>query len=244
MQPLKINGLVTRVSNAGENGKMLTVLSNDLGKISVWGKGLSSQKHPSKSAAAPFSYSEFVLNQKGDIYSLSSASLINSFYNLSTSVEKLSLANYFCALSEAVLCDSTYAQDVLKLLLNSLHYLQKDLKEFFDMWLMFEVKALALAGVMPNLGECVICGGVPDFAIDILAGGAVCENCSVGAIKTDAAVFALLKGYEAASLKGALELKIEDVAAIKRAISITGKFIAEHISKIKARDYLGKIVRM
>lgn len=244
MQPLKTSGIVIKAVNAGENGKMLTVLSNDLGRISVWGKGLVSQKHPAKSASAPFSYSEFVLNKKGDVYSLSSASLIKSFYSLSSSVEKLSLANYFCALSEAVLYDSAYAEDVLKLLLNSLHYLENDMKSFYDIWLMFEVKALVLAGVMPNLDECVICGGEAGFNLNILAGGAVCRECGAGSIKSDEAVFALLKGYAMSSLKGGLQAKVSDEAALKRAIDITGKFIAEHITKIKAREFLLKIVRM
>lgn len=244
MQPLKITGIVIRQNNAGENGKMLTVLSNEAGRISVWGRGLASQKHPAKSASAPFSLSEFVLNKRGDIYSLSSASLIRSFYSLSQSVEKLSLANYFCALSEAILYDSTYAEDVLKLLLNSLHYLEGDKKPFYDMWLMFEVRALLLAGVLPNLGECVLCGGEADYFLNIAAGGAVCKNCSSGSEKSNEVVFKLINAYANASLKSALEAEINDDAALLDALKTTGKFIAEHISKIKAREYLNKIVRM
>ena len=244
MEPLKIQGIVTRSVSAGENGRMLTVLSGDKGRISIWGRGLASSKHPAKSAAAPFSFSEFVVNEKGDIYSLSSASLIRSFYALSASVEKLSLANYFCALSEAVLFDSSSAPHVLKLLLNSLHFLEGDLKEFYDLWLMFELKILEAAGVTPNLEECVICGDAPTLRINPAAGGSVCAFHSAGSTVLDSECFVILKKYIEMPLAAALSNKENDAESIKKAIGITGRFIEEHICKIKARDYLKKIVRM
>ena len=124
MQPLKIKGIVVKNTKVGENGRMLTLLSDEFGKISVWGRGLGGSKHPCRNACMPFCYSEFIINKKGDFYSLSSASLIRSFYGLSESLEKLSLANYFCQLSESVIYDSISAQGGIRLLLNSLHYLE------------------------------------------------------------------------------------------------------------------------
>jgi len=244
MQPLKTQGIVVRVSQAGENGKMLTVLSGDMGKITVWGRGLGSSKHPAKSAAAPFSYSEFVLNPKGDVYSLSSGSLVRSFYGLSQSVEKLSLANYFCALSEAVLFDAVYAPEVLKLLLNSLHYLEGDEKEFFDLWFMFEIKALSAAGFMPNMDECVVCGGEPSLRINIPDGGLVCEKCALGSTKISPEAYLLLKKYIETGLKASLENNEENKEVIREALDISGRFIREHIGKLKSREYLQNIVRM
>lgn len=244
MEPLKTQGIVTRAVNVGESGKMLTVLSADMGKISIWGKGLGSSKHPAKGASSPFSLSEFVINQKGDVYSLSSASLIRNFYGLSKSVEKLSLANYFCSLSEAILVDEIYAPHVLKLLLNSLHFLEGDLKEFYDLWMMFEIKALEAAGAMPNLKECVICGGKPSLNINVAAGGSVCGICTAGSIKISPKSFSLMEKYIEIPLSSALSGSGGDIENIKNTLSITGKFIEEHISKMKSRDYLKKIVRM
>ena len=244
MQPLKTKGIVVRVSQAGENGKMLTVLSDELGRISIFGRGLGSSKHPAKSASSPFSYSEFILNEKGDVYSLSQGSLIRSFYGLSSSVEKLSLANYFCALSESVLYDAAYAPEVLKLLLNSLHYLEEDKKDFFDLWLMFEVKALSAAGFMPNLYECTVCGGEGSLRMNIQSGGLVCENCTAGSIKISSNAYMLLRNYSEGSLKSSLDFKAENTEAVKEAIDISGRFISEYIAKLKSREYLRNIVRM
>ena len=244
MQPLKTKGIVVRVSGAGESGKMLTVLSDELGKISIWGRGLQSSKHPAKSASAPFSYSEFVLNPKGEVYSLSQGSLIRSFYKLSGSVEKLSLANYFCALSETVLFDAVYAPEVLKLLLNSLHYLEGDGKEFFDLWFMFEMKALSAAGFMPNLDECVVCGGEPSLCVNISNGGLVCEECSAGSIRIKPETYLLMKKYTESTLKASLDHSGESGETLREALDISGRFIREHIGKLKSRDYRQNIVRM
>ena len=42
MQPIKTRGIVLRAQNMGDADKMLTVLSAELGKISVSAKGIKS----------------------------------------------------------------------------------------------------------------------------------------------------------------------------------------------------------
>jgi len=223
---------------------MLTVLSEQLGKISVWGRGLGGSKHPCRTATQVFCYSEFVINKKGDVYSLSSADLIRSFYNLSESVEKVSLANYFCQLCERAVYDSIYAPDGMKLLLNSLHYLECEDKEFYDLWLMFELKMLDVAGFMPNMHECVICGNEAALYVNISAGGLVCSNCPGGNIRISPKVYMLMKQYLSVNLKTALMMRENDINALREAIDISGRFISEYIGNLKCRSYLKNIVRM
>ena len=79
-QPIKVKGLVIRQVNFGDYDKMLTLLTADLGKISVSAKGVRSMKSKNRAASELLCFGEFVLSPpKGDVYSLSSAECIESF---------------------------------------------------------------------------------------------------------------------------------------------------------------------
>ena len=81
---VKINAIVVRAKDSGENDRLLTLLSPEMGKLSVSAKGVKSLKHKSRSACMPLAYSSFVLKKiKDGLYSLSSADLIESFSSLS-----------------------------------------------------------------------------------------------------------------------------------------------------------------
>ena len=140
--------------------------------------------------------------------------------------------------------DSTYAKQGVRLLLNSLHSLECEDKNFYDLWLMFELKILDVAGFMPNMDECVICGGEPMLYVNIAAGGLVCNACSEGSIKISEKTYMLMKQYLTLSLKGSLMNRENDTDALIEAINISGKFISEYIGNLKCRSYLNNIVRM
>ena len=61
-------GLVIRETAVGEKDKLLTVLTHDLGIITVSAKGIRSVKNPNIASAQLFCYSNFVLYKKGDYF--------------------------------------------------------------------------------------------------------------------------------------------------------------------------------
>lgn len=80
-QPIKVKGIVIRQVNYGDYDKMLTVLTEPLGKISVSARGVRSIKSKNRAATELLCYSEFVLTgPRGEVYNLSQAECIESFY--------------------------------------------------------------------------------------------------------------------------------------------------------------------
>ena len=88
---VKIKALVIRSNQSGENDRILTLLSNELGRISVVAKGARSLRHKSQGAISPLCYSNFILKPiKDNLYSLTSAELIEGFRAISENIELLS----------------------------------------------------------------------------------------------------------------------------------------------------------
>ncbi|MBO4897835.1 MAG: DNA repair protein RecO [Clostridia bacterium] len=244
MDPIKTMGIVARARSVGENDMMLTVISENLGRISVWAKGIKSLKHKAHASAAHLCYSEFIIKPKGDIYVLSEAALSESFYGLRNSLESLSEAVYFAALAEAVSAEGIEAKDVIKLLLNSLHYLEHGKKDFFDIRLMYEIKILEISGFLPDMGSCAKCGSENTAYFDGAAGEMLCENCGrQGASGVSEDCAKLMKMYSSSQLKDALNFRGARDAATE-GICVLQRFLAEHIGAVKERNYLNNIIGM
>ena len=211
MEPIRTTGIVLRTANGKNSSLALTVLSPDMGKISVWARGAKSQKNPMHSGCTLLSYGEFILLPRGEMYSLSSATAIHTFYHLREDVEKLSYAVYFGELAGLLFEEGTEAAEAVRLLLNTLHYLEQDLKSPRDLKVLFELRLMLLAGFMPHTQNCIRCGTESAFAFSPELGGLVCSRCSALPPLSPASL-ALLKGYVAKGLKTALDFSGEKAA--------------------------------
>ncbi len=79
MEPVKTTGIVLKVTKCKNSSLALSVLSPELGKISVWARGVRGGKNTQRSGCVLLTYSEFVLQKRGDMYSLYSACPIKTF---------------------------------------------------------------------------------------------------------------------------------------------------------------------
>ena len=90
----KVNGVVLRELQMKESDKVITVLTKELGVISIYAKGAMRLKNKFHSSTGLFTYSEFVIFEgRGDkMYQLNEAVVKKVFYNLSSSVENIALS--------------------------------------------------------------------------------------------------------------------------------------------------------
>ena len=90
-QTIKATGIVIKEIKTKENDKIITVLSRELGVISIYVKGAMRLKNKFHSATGLFTYSEFVLfeSRSSDLYQINEASVKHIFHRLSTNVEYL-----------------------------------------------------------------------------------------------------------------------------------------------------------
>lgn len=176
---IKVKGIVTRSVQFKENDKIVTVLTSELGLISVYCHGAKSNKSRFLTPTRLFCYSEFVLTRKKDFYYIKEADYIEAFFDIVNSIDKLFLGQYFLEVVNEVCVEGERQDEVLRLLLNSLYALSTDMCGISKIKSTFEIRMCAEMGVSPNLSGCHSCGNseCESYYIDVLNGDIICRDC-------------------------------------------------------------------
>ena len=172
------SGLVLRETETKETDKILTVLTPDLGKISVIAKGARRKNSRIAASCQLLAYSEMTLYERGNWFYLDEAATIELFDGVRYDFEKLCLASYFAELTESV-SDGSAAPEVLSLLLNALYALSVLNKELLLVKTAFELRLMALSGFEPLVDSCAVCGRAePEKPmLDVVQGVLHCAAC-------------------------------------------------------------------
>lgn len=155
---IKTKALIIKQRNIGENDRILTLLTSDMGVIEATARSVKSTKSVLSASCQLLSYSEFCLFKGKSNYIVNSAETINNFYKLRLDVVKVSLAGYFCELANFLSPTNDNSWSVLRLLLNTLHLLETGKKDMELLKSIFELRILAVSGFMPDLVGCQSCG--------------------------------------------------------------------------------------
>ena len=174
------NGIVTKETKYGDSSRILTVITKNLGKISVLAGSVRRGKSGLLTATSIFSYSHFTLfkSVSSSLYKLNEGELITAFSSLRESLEKMAFASYICDVTNSIIQE--YAEDTeqFELLLRCLYMLSKNDANHEKIKAIFEFRTLTITGLLPNLSCCGQCGSVSEIsAINPLDGSVCCKNC-------------------------------------------------------------------
>lgn len=240
---IKINAIVVRAKESGENDRLLTLLSPEAGKLTVTAKGVRSLKHKSRSACMPLSYSSFVLKKiKDGLYSLTSADVIESFAPLSKDVELLSYGAYFADLARLCVQSAVPAEEEVRLLLNTLYVLTKRSDAAPLIKAVFELKLMELCGIMPEFGEECPCSSPATFFCPSEGEVRCSEHKTGDAIPVSKNELSLALYITNSTLKDALfaSCNMDIASSLSR---ITEPFLSYHLGSLpNSLRYLRKIV--
>jgi len=219
----KVNGVVLKELQMKESDKVITVLTKELGVISIYAKGAMRLKNKFHSSTGLFTYSEFVVFEgKGDrMYQLNEAVTKKVFYNLSSSIENISLAMYMSELvCEAVVPDEV-SGDILRLFLNCLYMLCEDKWSPLMTKAAFEMRLMSDIGFRPDLVGCRKCGKYENelFFFDVDSGSIICPECrqayETGYIVAEPAVILALRYFALADLEQMFSFKVSGLSLIR-----------------------------
>ena len=179
MRHESIDGVVVRVRDYGDHDRYLSVLTAEAGRITVLSKGGHSLKGPQTAISQLYTYANFEYYRKGEFNILKGGSAYQHFYALSMDIDRLNLAAYLCDLACELTDEGEPAPEMLRLLLNSLYAISKDLYEQEIIKGAFELRAMAMSGYAPDLGTCTACGRDADehFYLHIMNGALLCSEC-------------------------------------------------------------------
>ena len=151
-------GIVLREVNYKESDKILTVLTQDAGKLTVNARGCRRKNSAIAASSQLLCYSEFTLYEYRDRWSVKEGDVLREWRNVRKDLDKLSLASWFAELTECLTAEDLPAPENLRLLLNSLYALDELDKSRLQIKAAFELRMMALAGYEPDLSGCAVCG--------------------------------------------------------------------------------------
>lgn len=183
MTEIKQNGLVISERDLGENDKLLTVLVEKFGKLSVVAKGAKSVRNRHMPSTQLFAYATFGLRKKGNYYYITDSDLIESYFDIRSDILKLSLASFLCDVACDVTQEGNNDDEILRLTLNMLYAISKDLKPLEVIRAVYELRIAKELGFYPDLDGCSVCmsSNSSTYFLDILGGTITCEKCKSSA---------------------------------------------------------------
>lgn len=176
------NGIVLRETVTKESDKILTLLTRDLGRVSVIVRGARRKNSKFAACAQSLAYGEWTLYRRGEWYYANEGETLELFAGLRQDLEAMALGFYMAELTESVTTEDTASDDILRHLLNGLYALSALHKPPRLVKAAFELKLLALAGYEPLADSCAYCG-LPDPEepmLDVVQGVLHCRGCGRG----------------------------------------------------------------
>lgn len=175
-----LHGLVLREVRYKESSKILTVLTEEEGKITAEAKGALRKGSKHAASAQALVWSELTFFENRSRYTLTEGSVLEDFADLRCDLADYALGCYFAELLEAVSDQDSPDAAPLHLGLNALFALSRKLYPARHIKAVFELRLMCLAGFAPAVERCADCGSrepaEPRFS---LYGSAVhCAGCA------------------------------------------------------------------
>ena len=178
MSTIKTRGMVLKVQDYKENDKLLWILTEDYGKVSVIAKGARKSKNKNFSNTLPFCFGEYVLFKGRTMYSLNEGKIIDSFQDILNNYDTLIYGSYFNELVDIAI-EEEPCNEIFIHLIKAFFLMRNDAVDLDILARAFEIKLLKVTGYGVSLENCAVCGNrmnSSDF-ISFQFYGGVCGSC-------------------------------------------------------------------
>lgn len=175
-----MKGIIIKETPYKDNDKILTILTDKLGKISCIGKGSKKSNSPILACSQYLVYSEILLYRSNNFYYINSADVISTFYDFRIDFDKLEIAFELTRLINIAVGENEDTSDILRLFLNTIYMIQENKKDVSLLKSIFKIKLFAILGFAPNTNNCIKCGQVikTDFSyFDYVSNSFICDKC-------------------------------------------------------------------
>lgn len=177
---LTVRGLVLRVTRYNDKDALLTVLTQNEGKLTVKARGLSRKNSPLVAPCQLLAYGEFTLFEYRGMYTINEANSLELFYSIRKDLSKLSLGTYFAQAADVLSQEDIPNPELLSLTLNCLYALDKLSLPETQIKAVFELRSACITGYPPNVYGCYRCGNAQPDRFNIAEGRLECSGCKDG----------------------------------------------------------------
>ena len=220
--------LVVKEMKIGESDRLVTLFSREYGIIKAFASGAKNIKSKKAGATSLLTYASFTIKNKNGSYRIYEATPITVFFGAGSDIEVLALSQYFCELSTVFAVEGQPNTELLRLILNSLHFLTKEKRFPPLIKAITELRTAVIAGYAPDLVACENCGKFEDAVIffNILEGYLHCSECKGGSgFKViDRTLLTAMRHIVYSEFRNLYSFQIPDDKA-RQLADITGRYI-------------------
>ncbi len=213
-----VNALVLREVRYKEADRILTLLTDTDGKITVKARGALRKSSKTAAATQQLTYSEMTLFGNLGRWTVNEAAVKEGFDGLRADIGSFALGCYFAECVDALSVEDQPDAPLMQLALNCLYALSRGMYTPEHIKAAFELRLMCLAGYTPELSHCAVCGEEePGDPVLMLERGCVCcRRCAAGAgqtVKLDTASLNAMRHICSASPKQILSFSLEGEGA-------------------------------
>ncbi len=178
-ESLNFPALVIRECDYGENDKLLTLLTEEKGRLTLCVKGGKSLKNKNMASSQLLCYSEFTVKERNGFYTLSEAALIEQFFGLRGELDRFAAAQYIADVAGEVCVENNDEGEMLRLALNTLYMLSETRRDVDLVKAVFELRCAVISGFCPDLSACGLCEKTESetMYLDVMNGSLRCAAC-------------------------------------------------------------------
>ncbi len=234
---LTLTGTVIRKFRAND-GRVVWLFTKERGLITAFANSALNVKKGLAAGTDLFAYGNFDIFYYKDRYTINAMENLRRFNGLTKDVSVLALASYIAELSSVIAPKEMPDEEMFRLYLNVMHFLDKGGKDLFLLKAIFELRAISLAGFMPDLVCCSACGDIElegGVWFSISEGTFVCLSCYKDKIRGEEvflpiSVLAAMRHIVYSELEELFSFKLSE-EMMKILCEVSQKYILYHTNK-------------
>lgn len=241
MAEIRAKGVIIKQHDYGEGHRIVSIFAEGFGIIKAVIYGAKKGKSGKAASSQFLCFGEFELVGGGDIMTLKSVDVSDSFFPISEDIEKLALCSYFADITYAMLGECNGDDRLLRVLLNTLYALAYRDEDIMKIKSVYEIKLMSIEGYAPRTYGCGVCGSAA-YAFDLAKGCTVCRNCmGYDSIKLSEGVYKALRYIADGEDRKMLSFTGND-ELYKRLGELSERYLLMHIDKkFPSLDYFKSI---
>ncbi|MGI6124568.1 MAG: DNA repair protein RecO [Acetivibrionales bacterium] len=245
MGVIKTKGLVIKEVSYNDSDKMLTIITENLGKISVLARNAKKNGSRASYGTQVLTYGEYVIFKGRTSFTLNSCDVLTNFYDLATDLVCFTHAAHMMDMAGDAAQDNALSSRILNLLIHGLQALKKGRTPLL-VSSAFALKLMQITGYPPHVCSCASCGtcDIEQIYFSFKHNGFICEKCSgqdSNAVQLDIGTAKGIMYVLCAQDGGIYRFELSEKILITFS-KITFKYISQHLDKnYKKLDILDEL---
>lgn len=229
----KVNALMIKSVDYGDNDKILTLFTLEKGVICAKIRGVKKAGAKLKFASEPFCFAEYILLNKNGMYSVINASLFDGFFPLRLDITKFYAGGVALEFVKKFCPENVTAEKIFIDLIKMLKILTYGESSPESVLLVFLISALAEIGYGITFSACSTCGGeISRPFFDFSSGAFYCDECRQESfIEIRVSTYKLLKEIAESGFSLFDEGYSFDEETCKRSLKFIAKYLKYNTSE-------------